>query len=320
MRQLRLLRQDPDRGNLIFKAADSDEHFTLFVDEMVRAAVRFEVPHTLERAPEAPRPAADPAPAVSPRDIQTRVRAGDTPEAVAAEFGIPVEKVLRFAAAVVEERARIADEARRARAHRPAGDGQTVVFGEAVDQRYSAHGISPATVSWDSYRREDGEWVVTARWHGGEGEHSAEWTFHRATRTVAPVDDTASDLLSDKPVRPVRPVADEARPVLSVAPPLAPGVVAFPPMPDARTGPVPVVDEVFDQESTVDQPRELPPLQPVSAVATFEEPPLPLGIATPTPVPSLGNTRREESDDERAARARVPSWDDILLGVRRKSD
>jgi hypothetical protein len=37
-------------------------------------------------------------------------------------------------------------------------------------------------------------------------------------------------------------------------------------------------------------------------------------------VPSLGNTRREESDDERAARARVPSWDDILLGVRRKSD
>jgi hypothetical protein len=30
--------------------------------------------------------------------------------------------------------------------------------------------------------------------------------------------------------------------------------------------------------------------------------------------------KRDESDDERAARARVPSWDDILLGVRRKQD
>jgi hypothetical protein len=28
--------------------------------------------------------------------------------------------------------------------------------------------------------------------------------------------------------------------------------------------------------------------------------------------------RREESDEEKAARARIPSWDDILLGVRRK--
>jgi hypothetical protein len=29
-------------------------------------------------------------------------------------------------------------------------------------------------------------------------------------------------------------------------------------------------------------------------------------------------TRREETDEERAARARVPSWDDILLGIKRR--
>jgi hypothetical protein len=337
VRELRLLRQDADHGNLIFKAADSEDQFVLHVDEMVRAAVRFEVPHSVPRAGEAARPApapvaAEPAIPVSPREIQMRVRAGDSPQTVASEYGIPVERVLRFAAAVVEERARIADEARRARARRPSGEGQPVVFGETVDERYAAHGIAASTVGWDAYRREDGEWIVVARWRGGEGEHTAEWVFHRTSRTVTPVDDAASDLLSDRPIRPVRP-ATESRPALSVAPPLAPGVVAFPPMPDARTGPVPVLDDVFDQESTIDQPRDVPPLQPVPAAvpaavppaatvqaAEFDAPPLPLGIVEPLRVPNLAVTRREETDEERAARARIPSWDDILLGVRRKSD
>ena len=31
-----------------------------------------------------------------------------------------------------------------------------------------------------------------------------------------------------------------------------------------------------------------------------------------------GRVLAPESDDDRAARARVPSWDDILLGVRHK--
>jgi hypothetical protein len=52
-----------------------------------------------------------------------------------------------------------------------------------------------------------------------------------------------------------------------------------------------------------------------------------LGIVDPPARPDAaaggGNrsaAKREHSDEERAARARIPSWDDILLGVRRKSD
>jgi hypothetical protein len=334
MRELHLLRQDPEQGNLIFKADGSDEPLVLHVDEMVRAAVRFEVPHSVERTPvaePAPAPAAvvaEPPVPISPREIQMRVRAGESPDALAAEFGVSVEKVLRFAAAVVQERANITDEARRARARRSGtAEGQTVVFGETVDERYTAHGIIPTAVTWDSRRREDGEWIIVARWAGGEGEHTAEWIFHRSSRSVTPLDDTAADLLSDRPIRPVRPPA-ETRPSLSVAPPLVPGVVAFPPMPNADTGPLPVVEEVFDQESTLDLPRDVPPLppQPVAAESTpvaaddFDAPPLPLGIAEPAlaRVTNLGVTRREESEEDRAARARIPSWDDILLGVRRK--
>jgi hypothetical protein len=92
---------------------------------------------------------------------------------------------------------------------------------------------------------------------------------------------------------------------------------------------VPRIDDVFDQEAPPEGPRELPPLVPAHAPLDFDEPPLPLGITDPETRPAaagrgagalrnLGVSRREESEEERAARARVPSWDDILLGIKRK--
>jgi Protein of unknown function (DUF3071) len=271
---------------------------------------------------------------ISPREIQIRVRSGESPEQLAAAFGMSLERVMRFAAPVVDERLRIASEARRARARRSGGpegsEGKLVQFGEAVDARFRAHGIEAETVSWNSRRREDGEWLVVAEWLGGDARHGAEWLFSRSGRSVTPLDDTAADLLSDRPIRPVAP-PEPTRPSLVAAPPLAPGIVAFPPMPDAHTGPVPQLEEVFDQEAPPEGPRHVPPLVPAAASMHFEAPPLPLGITDPETRPAaaqggvgalrnLGVTRREESDEERAARARVPSWDDILLGVRRKEE
>ena len=97
-----------------------------------------------------------------------------------------LDRVLRFAGPVLDERHRIADEARRARARRSTSDGAVVVFGEAVDERFAAHGIAPDSITWDSRRRDDGEWVVVAEWLGGEGAHAAEWVFTRASRTRRP--------------------------------------------------------------------------------------------------------------------------------------
>lgn len=404
MRQLRLVTLADDGSHLVMQAADGDELFGLPVDPVLRKTVGTERP--------APAPAPRtvglvPAPGsvtvtetgeapIGPRDIQVRVRAGESPEQLADTYAMSLERVMRFAAPVVEERARISGEARRARARRNTTDGQVVVFGEAVDDRFGAYGIAADTVTWDARRRDDGEWVVVATWPGADATHSAEWIFSRSSRSVAPIDDAAADLLSDRPIRPVLPPEPE-RPSLVAAPPLRPGVVAFPPMPDAHTGPLPRIEEVFDQDAPPEGPRIVAPPVPaihpaarpaaehsgstgetgsatptavpaaaptavpaassVPAVAAapagaaapavaaapaepalsfdgppldFDEQPLPLVItdpaARPGAVPSipglrtLGSTRRSESDDERAARARVPSWDDILLGVRRKSD
>jgi DUF3071 family protein len=374
MRQLRFVSVDEDHA--IVQTADGAEQFSLLIDTALRDAVRTDLPR------HAAGPASEPA-RIGPREIQMRVRAGESPDELAVDSGTSLERILRFAGPVLEERNRIAGEARRARARRSTTEGQTVVFGEAVDERFGAYGIGADTVSWDARRREDGQWVIIANWIGGEAERQAEWAFDRSTRSVTPSDETAADLLSDKPIRALV-TAEPGRANLMAAPPLVPGIVAFPARPDAHTGPLPQVDEVFDQEAaSPDAPRRTgatkpfapaaapmpspaPPAGPAASVPSasippapvpsasvppvsvpsaaveppadeLEAPPLPLRLADPVdapegaardgmtaPLPRLTNLgvagRIEETEEQRAERARIPSWDDILLGVRRKRD
>jgi uncharacterized protein (DUF433 family) len=300
MRTLHVVGSDTEAGKVVLETADGLEKFELPIDSALRSALA-----------DAPRISTGPAvtksdPQITPREIQMRVRSGETPESIAETYGADVDWVLRFAGPVLAERARIADEARRAKARRSTTEGQIVVFGDAVDERFAAHGIDPSAVSWDARRREDGQWVLVAHWIGGQAERSAEWSFQLSGRSVAPLDDTAADLLSDRPIRPVAqpaPDPEETAPKLTVAPPLAAGLVAFPAMPDAHTGKLPRAEEVFDQ-------------------AKFEEPHLPMHVPdAPAAAPEPPAARRpDESEEDKAARAAIPSWDDILLGVRRKRD
>jgi hypothetical protein len=324
MRELRYVKPAED-GALLLATSDGLEEFRLPVDPTLRDAVRSE---PVVHRPAAPAPS---GPAITPREIQVRVRAGERAEDIADNYGASLDWVLRFAGPVLDERERVADEARRARARRSTTDGQPVVFGEAVDQRFEAYGIDPGSVRWDARRREDGQWMISAHWTGGDAERVAEWTFQLSSRTVAPQDDTAADLLSDKPVRSLAPVpAPEPALSAAIAPPLMPGVVAFPAMADAHTGQLPRVEEVFDQEQYPDDDPE-PPAASVDlfGAAIEDEPPLPLPIETGrhaekprrrVKLTDLGTGTRAESDDDKAARAHIPSWDDILLGVRRKND
>jgi hypothetical protein len=336
MRQLRFVGPGKDRDHVVLETADAGEQFVLYIDGALRDAVRSDLPRLQPPPPEPPAP-------ISPREIQMRVRAGAAPQDIADANEMTLERVLRFAGAVLEERGRVAQEARRARARRSTGDGQTVVFGDAVDMRFAAHGIEPSSVAWDSRRRDDGQWIVSASWVGGDAERVADWAFHLTTRSVTPMDDTAADLLSDRPIRPLVPADEPAeRPSLAAAPPLAPGVVAFPVM-DARTDQLPNVrDDVFDQDALHEDPRGLGEFADETSDEDYiAEPQLPLRLAgpvepagppaaaappaSPAPaVPKIKNLgiahRDEETEEERASRARVPSWDDILMGVRRKTD
>jgi hypothetical protein len=310
MRELHLVEHHPEGGTLVLATSDGHEQFELAIDSIsdaLRGALS-------DPAPKATGPAMTRLPAeprITPREIQMRVRAGEEPQAIADAYGAGLDWVIRFAGPVLAERERMTDEARRSKARRSTTEGQTVIFGEAVDERFAAHGIDPTSVRWDARRREDGQWIVSAHWVGGQTERTADWSFQLSGRAVAPLDDAAADLLSDRPIRPIAAAGPDTAPSLSL--------VEFPPMPDAHTGPLPrPAEEVFDQAKfgADDAPE-----------AELDEPPLPLHVPdapSTTKIPKVTNLgvagRENETEEEKAARATIPSWDDILLGVRRKHD
>jgi hypothetical protein len=131
-----------------------------------------------------------------PRDIQARIRAGETPEEVARVAGIPVDRVLRFAAPVLAEREHVVDEARSHPLHRRSEPGG-LSLDDAVTAKLSAHGVDPTTVAWDARRRTDGGWVVTTAYRGGSRDRTATFRFDPATRTAIADDDDARWIAGD---------------------------------------------------------------------------------------------------------------------------
>jgi hypothetical protein len=138
----------------------------------------------------------EPPPSLSPRDIQFRIRAGEQAENVARIAGVPVDRVLRYAGPVLQERAMVAQQARRTRlrsADRP------TPLAEVVDNRLRQHGVDADKISWDAFRREDGTWRVVATWPSGKATAQAVWELDRTRQSVAPHDDMAHYLCTERP-------------------------------------------------------------------------------------------------------------------------
>lgn len=207
MQDLRLVGVHDDGKHLLLSGAGS-EMFQLPIDEALRVAAN----RTAARA--AAGAVATPI-AMSPRDIQTRIRNGATAAEVAELSGIPLVKVQRYEGPVLAEREYIAQQARKVEVASPA-PGQDVyrsVFGDnpaslndMVAHRLSAHGIDPSTVEWDSWRRADGSWNVVARFeqqpgHSGIGEEPpAMWTFNPARKALQNANRWAQQLSELEPL------------------------------------------------------------------------------------------------------------------------
>jgi Protein of unknown function (DUF3071) len=130
-----------------------------------------------------------------PKEIQARIRAGETAEEIADAAGIPVERVRWFEGPVLAERAYIAQQAQAASVRRP-GDssGPGPRLGEIVPVRLKAAGADPDEGQWDSRKRGDGNWQVTLTFTSGGRLHVAEWMFDPRRRHALPEDDNAARL------------------------------------------------------------------------------------------------------------------------------
>ena len=237
MRELKVVGLDVDGRRIICETAESGEKYVLRPDDRLRAAL------SGERAAAMPTPVDAEVPNVlSPKEIQSRIRAGASVEQVAGAAGEDAARVERFAHPVLLERSRAAELATAA--HPVLADGPAVLtLLETVTTALVARGLDPDTTTWDAWRNEDGRWTVQLSWKAGRSDNVAHFRFvpgaHGGTATA--FDDAAAELIDPNfdrpPLRSVAPVPtlDLALPEVKPAPePAAPA-----PEPEKAQAPAP---------------------------------------------------------------------------------
>jgi hypothetical protein len=278
-----------DGKSIVCEDPASRTRFLLPADERLRAAARGDIARLgqIEIETESQ---------MRPREIQARIRAGESMEQVAAAAGVTVQRVERFAYPVLLERSRTAELAQRAHLVREDGpDVQTL--GEVIAHSFGVRGHDYAQAKWDSWKGDDGKWVVVLRWKAGRSDNRAHWSFSPGAHggTVHALDEHAEDLLDPNAYR-------APRTLRAVEP-------------ERPQGEQPTLDHV---EEPLPVPRQEPTGQNVSD--------------RPAADPEEDDTReipRVPADDPEAAKHEtdrpakgkknhpiVPPWEDVLLGVR----
>jgi hypothetical protein len=324
MDDLRLVGLSEDGTHLVLESADGARH-ALGLDERLHAAFRGDRARLGQLQIQIQGE-------LRPREIQARIRGGESAAGIAAAAGIPVDRVARYEAPILLERAHTAELAQAVGVRRVT-DSTSTPLGDLVRARLGAHGVDESTHVWDSWRRDDGRWLVQLTYEGAGATHVASWLFDPMRRTVEPADDEARWLTDEERAAPSRaprraPVRLAAVPAVQPEPEVGrydtvPLVAAPPPAPAAG----PEQGAVAERD---DRPVELDP--PVAEAVA--------GSHAVAEVDELDEAGADEEADELdetagpAARARgsrsvppprrkgkgratVPSWDEILFGAPR---
>jgi hypothetical protein len=341
MQDLTLVGLNEDSSRLVL-VSDSGEEYSLPVNARLRAALRGDHARLgqLEKKMES---------ALRPRDIQARIRSGESPDCVAEAAQTTVDRIMTYASPVLAERAHIAERAQRASLRRKGGEGPARVLADAVAEQLRSKNVDPDTVDWDSWRREDGRWTLVADFQAGERSGHAEFVFDVQGRYVIAEDDDARWLVGEQVAQRPAPQQPSTSPP-GATPRRLSAVSAEEELPlgddaiELVTG-VEAVPEGAD-ESTVDltqTARELRGGTPAGAdelgltgdadwIATqasdrprVARDPEVVEEESPTQAaPDDGQTEQEPAAEEaepapkktgrKGRRASVPSWDEIMFG------
>lgn len=226
---------------------------------------------------------------MSPREIQSRIRAGATVADVAEENGVTEARIEPYAHPVLLERARIAELAKQSHPVRENGPAKLTLW-EILATAFAARGHDLTSAVWDAYRDTSNQWIVRVDWKAGLSDNHAEWSLNlhnTSSPTSDPRTPVAADLIDPDFIQPVRTLTS------------------------VRGGHYPGDDGSDYKDAGEDDRR------------TDEHGDIPDGQTDPTDADddvtaAEGETGRatEEAPRNRRRKAVTPHWEDVLLGVR----
>jgi len=179
-------------GRRLLLVSSAGEEFAVPVDTRLRAALRGDNARLgqLEMKMES---------ALRPRDIQARIRAGESPEDVATAAGTTVEAIMGFAGPVLAERQHVAQTALKASVRRRSGESSSAgrTLGEAAELFFGDHTLHDEDVEWDAWRHPDGRWALVATYAVAGRARTAEFTHDLPGRYVVAENDEARILTGE---------------------------------------------------------------------------------------------------------------------------
>jgi hypothetical protein len=205
MQELRFVAVSEDGRYAVLAIPGRSARFTLPIDERLRAVALGQTSRLAQYEIEVESP-------LRPKEIQARIRAGETVEEIADSAGIAVERVRWFEGPVLAERAYVADQAQTASVRRHGDSSPGPRLGEIVAERLKAVGAAPEDAKWDARKLGDGTWQVQLTFTSADRLHLARWVFDPRRRHVMPADDNAArmSLPGAEPPQPVPPPPGQA--------------------------------------------------------------------------------------------------------------
>lgn len=240
-----------------------------------------------KKTPTAPKPVLEePRVVLSPREIQDRIRSGQTVEELIEYSGMQPRKIESFAYPVLAERARIAELGKQSKPRRIDGPAKLSLW-EILATAFAARGQELADASWDAYRDPSGQWIVTVTWNVGHTTNVAEWSYQAEGLSALTIarNELAAELIDPDFARRNRDLAPQA-------------------------------NRAADTADTSEMP---------AAWQSSAEPQRGRGEQD---VPSQSDTADDDIDEaeflqhpdaeqpKRKKKTVMPSWEDVLLGVR----
>ncbi|HEX4256637.1 MAG TPA: septation protein SepH [Streptosporangiaceae bacterium] len=307
MQELRFVAVSEDGSYAVLAIPGRSGRFMLPIDDRLRAVAKGQFSRLAQYEIEVENP-------LRPKEIQARIRAGETVEEIADAAGIPVERVRWFEGPVLAERGYVAEQAQNASVRRQGDSTPGPRLGETVAERLTELGADPEDAQWDSRKHGDGSWQVQLAFRAGGRLHIAEWLFDPRRRHVAPADDNAARLslpdgemtapaggsLGAATVTPIRrPDRPSYPPQRSAPGPAAPatGVSPEPPgEPDEEVDDMPA--QVAAQAASRGAPTApVPPRAPVRTPPAAEPPAMP----RPSDLPAVERPAASRPAPERPA-------------------
>lgn len=252
---------------------------------------------------------------LSAREIQFRIRAGASPQELASQTGTDIDRIMIFAPPVLQERAYVAQKASNTIIRKASGTGPLI---DVVLARLSPLSVDVDMLKWDAIRREDGRWNISLGYPSKDGDRKATWLYDARNSALVPSDEEARWLMGESTSKSPSPTPTQPTEFIRVE--QTPRLKVVPTQPEVEIEKAVEEIEIIEEspEVTAENPTDPHLGKTLSSENASDEISL-VNKPTPKPGATLFDTLTEDEDEtDGVQRPKLPSWDEILFGSRKK--